>query len=62
MATHASSPRAKAEHYRTLAALMSDETAHRVLLDMAREYEEAAAREPGREPAEPFRPALRGFS
>lgn len=36
------SSRVRAEHYRALAALMSDEATHRILLDMAREADDEA--------------------
>jgi hypothetical protein len=39
MAGHCSSPRARAEHYRALAALTSDELTHKVLIEMACELE-----------------------
>jgi hypothetical protein len=39
MAGHCSSPKARAEHYRALAALTSDELTHRVLIEMACELE-----------------------
>ena len=54
-----SSSRMRAEHYRALAALMSDEATHLILLDMAREAEAEA-----RAIAEAERPELqlRSFS
>jgi hypothetical protein len=42
MSGSCSSPRVRAEHYRALAALTSDEAVHRILLEMADEAEACA--------------------
>jgi hypothetical protein len=55
MAGQAPPSRAQVAHFRELAAFVSDETAHRVLMDMAREMEAELERP---EPKAADRPAL----
>jgi hypothetical protein len=60
MTGHFSSSRSRAEHYRALAALISDEATCRILLDMAQELDGDDNARPA--PDAEAGPPLRSFS